>query len=174
VEAGAPPQRLPPAQTMPTAAAYPVAPMYLHMFTGMSPQAYGYMPGRLPWTPPYHPRANFLVETPPHATSSAHTIDENHEVFPRIAEFLAELDKGPLGLDGHQFESYMSDFAREKVYRISELNGMTSEELRLICPSIPLGTARLILTKAAQDVKKVQKEFHRQQRLALHSPRQFF
>jgi hypothetical protein len=84
--------------------------------------------------------------------------------FPLIREWLQELDAGPRGADGHNFQQYANDFKENRIYRISEIADATSftrAELLQICPSMKFGTANNLLTYAREDVRAIRRNGHR-------------
>lgn len=83
---------------------------------------------------------------------------EDVTLFPRLEQWLVDLDNSPHGLDNHDFASFSPDFLREKYMRISDLDRLTVNELLEICGGMARGTAKKVLECAARECKVIRKK----------------
>jgi len=83
---------------------------------------------------------------------------EDLGIYPLIHGWLVELDRGPHGQDGHNFAQYADDLAKEKYFRICDLEALSEASLIELCPGIAKGTATKMLAFAKKDVKRIKKE----------------
>lgn len=99
----APPQALPPTMGFPGPYPYPYAP-------------YVPPPHMSPWGPGYGMHATTSHVPPTNATPSSPLTEDIEDItlFPRISEWLCELDEGTRGADGHNFSAWAVYFAERK------------------------------------------------------------
>lgn len=83
--------------------------------------------------------------------------DENPTDFPKVEDWLLELDGGDRGEDGHGFYLFGPPLRQNGYTRIVQLLDESVDSLRKICGDMPLGTAKLILKYAKQDCKKIRR-----------------
>ncbi|TFY73318.1 hypothetical protein EWM64_g10694 [Hericium alpestre] len=83
---------------------------------------------------------------------------EDVSLFPLLTSWLADLDSGKRGQDGHDFSQFAPDFAKHKYIRIIDIEALTTERIIIICPGIPVGTADKILAYACKDAEVVRKQ----------------
>ncbi|KAF8508910.1 hypothetical protein JB92DRAFT_2950311 [Gautieria morchelliformis] len=130
--------------------------------------------GHYPQTPRSEPRTS--AQTPRTWESNPSSDLEEIEdptLFPRVEEWLAKLEQGPLGQDGHVFMPHALPLRGQGYIRISQLaDGLTVPEMLTHCPGLVEGTAKVILKQAAKEVAKIRKheanEKHRAKRRRYH------
>jgi hypothetical protein len=123
--------------------------------TAMIPYYYNPLPTPLQQ---YHRNPGQVFETrmvSAHESSSPQF--RNPEVYLLISVWLAALDNGPRGIDGHNFAQYTESFKANKIYRIHEIMSFTRSDILLIHPGMDLGTANALLLYAQEDVKCFQR-----------------
>ncbi|KAL0960352.1 hypothetical protein HGRIS_011976 [Hohenbuehelia grisea] len=128
-----------------------------------SPYTYPPAPGPPQW-PPY-PYAEFPLPQRKrkyyeHDIPSSDSIDEDiedSELYPRVEDWLAELDDGPRGKDGHNFASYTAGFIAKKYFRVIDISEMTAQDIVRTCAGIEDGTVSKLIKYARQDVDKIKK-----------------
>ncbi|KAJ7193990.1 hypothetical protein B0H12DRAFT_1082511 [Mycena haematopus] len=128
------------------------------------------MPSMLPYAMPpfpWWPGSGGPYQTPappPKARyddiPSSDPIDGVEEVtlFPRIDNWLQELDASPRGQDNHDFSQFMTDFEREKYMRIIDLVDLEVSDLKALIPDIAQGTALKLLSYAKKDVDIIRRK----------------
>ncbi|KAF8989203.1 hypothetical protein BDZ89DRAFT_1198526 [Hymenopellis radicata] len=135
---------------------YPLPPPSLYYPPPPLHDANYYTPSAVYGRPP--PSRHDAIPSRHDAIPSSDGAIEDILVFPRIGDWLQQLDAGPRGQDGDQFFQYGDDFATAKCHRICELaDSMTADELMGICENMQRGTARRLITYAQQDVKRIRK-----------------
>jgi hypothetical protein len=78
---------------------------------------------------------------------------EDPTIFPRVQEWLQNLQQGPLGQDGHQLEMHAPALLGQGYIQISDLaDEMSVPELLSHCPGLREGTAKIILKQAKKEV----------------------
>ncbi|KAJ7040479.1 hypothetical protein C8F04DRAFT_1391666 [Mycena alexandri] len=113
----------------------------------------------VPW-PPYHtpaphPRARY------NNIPSSDPIEEAEDVtlFPRLKNYLQELNDGPRGQGGHEFAQFLPEFEHEKYIRIVDLEGgMTVKDVKDLVPNMAQGTASKLLGYVTSDIKVIRKK----------------
>ncbi|KAH7867687.1 uncharacterized protein C8R40DRAFT_1178759 [Lentinula edodes] len=83
-------------------------------------------------------------------------LTEDVTLFPQLEQWLADLDDSPHGLNNHDFALFSPDFLREKYMRISDLDGLTMNELLEICGGIARGIAKKVLETITTSSHNVQ------------------
>jgi hypothetical protein len=85
---------------------------------------------------------------------------EDVTIFPRLAQWLADLDAGPRGADGHNFAQFAIIFESEKYFRICDIadSAASVEILMAMCIGMARGTASKILAYAQKDVDVIRKK----------------
>ncbi|KAJ7659664.1 hypothetical protein DFH06DRAFT_401232 [Mycena polygramma] len=145
---------------------------------------YSYPPGGHPppFYPPYYappppmaaPAPVAVTEQQPRASTLRHGAStESHDdypptLYPKISDWVLELDMGDRGEDGHQFTSFGTRLESAGYKRISQLVDLADkgvEVLQRICNDMPEGTAQVILKYARQDCKMLRK-INREERAA--------
>lgn len=130
--------------------------------TYQTPAMSGYGPyGAFPLLPASYqayPRHNEMPSSDPVESM------EDVTLFPRLEEWLTDLDNGVQGHDGHNFALFAPDFLREKYIRISDLEGLTVSDILEICNGMARGTAKKIIDNAARDCKAIRKKEKRRVR----------
>ena len=113
-------------------------------------------------------RSNFGRDMP-----SSDPINELDDptLFPWVTSWLLDLDNGPRGADGHNFSQCALTLETNMFTRILQLEAMSNQELRALCPSIPAGTASLLLQYARGECNSIQKKESRRQHEARLEPR---
>ncbi|KAJ7115759.1 hypothetical protein C8R44DRAFT_739505 [Mycena epipterygia] len=81
--------------------------------------------------PPYHTPAPQPRTRYEDVASSPGDEVEDVTLFPRISNWLQELDSGARGHDGHEFTQFAADFEREKYIRIVDLVDMRGTAAKL-------------------------------------------
>ncbi|KAJ7214433.1 hypothetical protein GGX14DRAFT_392459 [Mycena pura] len=134
----------------------PQGPAYPYPYFGPPPPySHMYYPPPTPLPPPQ------AAHAPPARNDQAPTgiRDDSPTLYPRIDEWLRELDdSADRGQDGHHFSLYAQDLLDNKFVRLSQLadegkDGVAT--LRQICLMIPLGTAKVMMKYAMDDVQKL-------------------
>lgn len=124
---------------------------------GMAPFGYPF-----PWQyPPYQtPPATTPVNRGRRdemASSDPPEVVEDSRLFPRIENWLHELDNGPRGVDDHNFAHFIPEFQREKYMRVVDLESLKIHDLKALIPEMAHGTAAKILTYATTDISTIRK-----------------
>ncbi|KAE9403461.1 hypothetical protein BT96DRAFT_990323 [Gymnopus androsaceus JB14] len=83
---------------------------------------------------------------------------EDVTLFPRLEQWLTDLDNGMQGHDGHNFALFAPDFLREKYMRISDLDGLTMSDVLEMCSGMARGTAKKIIDIATRECKDIRKK----------------
>ncbi|KAK7035010.1 hypothetical protein R3P38DRAFT_2772057 [Favolaschia claudopus] len=128
--------------------------------------SFGY-PGFSPyWMPPPFP-----AMTPASNTRRAEQLSsppepmEDNRLFPRITDWLGNLDKSESrGADGHNFLQFVFDFQRERYVRLLDLEHLSVQDLKELSPEMATGTASKLLAYAKADIKKIRKDEKRRMR----------
>ncbi|KAJ3811439.1 hypothetical protein F5876DRAFT_75798 [Lentinula aff. lateritia] len=142
-----------------------------------SPMHYGYAPYGAPgfMQPPASPfkhRSHSGRDKMP--SSDPMESMEDVTLFPRLEQWLADLDNSPHGLNNHDFASFSPDFLREKYMCISDLDGLTVNELLEICGGMARGTAKKVLECAARECKVIRKKEKQRLREMEKMPRHYY
>ncbi|KAJ7028812.1 hypothetical protein C8F04DRAFT_1188249 [Mycena alexandri] len=105
-------------------------------------------------TPAPHPRARY------DNIPSSYPIEEAEDVtlFPRLKNYLQELDDGPRGQDGHEFAQFLPEFEREKYIHIVDLEGMTVKDVKDLVPDMAQSTASKLLGYVTSNIKVIRKK----------------
>ena len=98
---------------------------------------------------------------------------EDVALFPRLEQWLQDLDNGTQGTDGHNFTSFTSDFLREKYMRISDLVGLTVADILEMCSGMARGTAKKILDNVTRECKAIRKKEKQRAREMETMPRRY-
>lgn len=142
---------------------------------------YGYNP--FAYHPPVMPPGFMPPQGSPYASSSSHRQyygssqqmqdnapssdppDEVEDVtiFPRISDWLAQLDMGPRGVDGHNFAQFTAFFEQLKYIRICDIaDNITSDALLAKCEDMADGTAQKIISYAKTDTHTIRRKEQKQ------------
>jgi len=156
----APPQALPPTIGFP-GYPYPYAP-------------YAPPPHMSPWGPGYGTHATTSHVPPTKTPSSPLTEDiEDITLFPRISEWLHELDEGTRGADGHNFSEWVLYFAEWKYIRICDIaDGMSSSELSK-GSGMAEGTAKQLVSYAEANTQLIRKKEKKRAQAQKALPRRY-
>lgn len=98
---------------------------------------------------------------------------EDVTLFPRLEQWLTDLDNSIQGRDGHNFASFAPDFLREKYMRISDLDGLTMSDVLEMCSDMARGTAKKIIDNAARECKDIRKKERQRAREIETMPRRY-
>src|ERR1700678_665380 len=90
---------------------------------------------------------------------------EDVRLFPRIRQWLLDLDKGMRG-DDHNFSQFAEQFEQEKFNRVSDLVDLTVADIIELCPGIAHGTASKLLSYSKKDTEAIRKKELKRARLA--------
>ncbi|KAJ7190854.1 hypothetical protein GGX14DRAFT_407609 [Mycena pura] len=139
-------------QLPPPPAPYPY-PYYLP--PGPYPHVYQPQPA-----PPAVPAA--IVNPPPNVPNADPDSDDDESptLFPKIDDWLLELDTSDRGEDGHRFHQFGPALRNEgfaRVVQILDLGAEGEKELVKICDGMPIGVAKLMMKYAKVDCKKIRK-----------------
>ncbi|KAJ7463643.1 hypothetical protein FB451DRAFT_1265104 [Mycena latifolia] len=152
----------PPAVPASLAASGPINAMH-----GMPP--FGYPPFPWQWppfqTPPQPSTMNRHGRYDDMPSSDPPEMAEDSRLFPRIGNWLPELDEGPRGADGHNFSQYAPDFDREKYIRIVDLESLKINDLKTLIPEMAHGTAAKMLAYATTDIGLIRKRERKRLRM---------
>ncbi|KAH7880330.1 uncharacterized protein C8R40DRAFT_1165285 [Lentinula edodes] len=160
-----------PAAPAPTTASIPPGYPY-HSLMHYGYAAYG-APGFMqPPASPFKHRSHLGRDEMPSSDPIEST--EDVTLFPRLEQWLADLDNSPHGLDNHDFASFSPDFLREKYMRISDLDGLTLNELLEICGGMARGTAKKVVKCAARECKVIRKKEKQRLREMEKMPRHYY
>jgi hypothetical protein len=107
-----------------------------------------------------------------HDTDPSSDIDDPTS-FPHTNNWLHELDAGNRGIDGHNFTQYANILTENMFMRISQLENMPKEDLLRLCPSMPAGTAPLVLGYARKDCGVIRKNEMQRLRQARLEPKRY-
>lgn len=148
----------------PPQAATPAVPPWSHgMPYGFPPTPYGayYPPYPSPWNPspmPHFPSSS-SHKYYPDIPSSPNEIEEDVEAFPRLLQWLQDLDNGMRGADGHNFTQFHAVLDSEKYFRVCDLadSTVTVESLMSLCSGMAHGTASKLLANARRDTAAIRK-----------------
>ncbi|KAJ7161100.1 hypothetical protein C8R46DRAFT_1223421 [Mycena filopes] len=132
-------------------------------------------------TDPYHPYTHFYhpppyyapppqAPAPPAATvpqpstlnkgASLDSQDEPPTVYPKVDDWLLDLDNSERGADGQNFYAYAPALLRNgytRIIQIAEEGDDGVQVLREICSDMTIGTAKLILRYAKKDCKEIRR-----------------
>jgi hypothetical protein len=76
---------------------------------------------------------------------------DDPDLYPRIVDWLQELDHGPRGADGHNFGQHALPLQTNMYLRVSQLEKLTKTDLLAMCSTMLPGTADLILDYARKE-----------------------
>ncbi|KAJ7239617.1 hypothetical protein B0H12DRAFT_1136011 [Mycena haematopus] len=113
------------------------------------------------YPPPPPPQAP--VPSPPASTKSKFRKTPSVEsyddptIYPKISEWLLELDTSPRGEDSDHFLQYADAFASHGFKRIVELQDKTEDALRLICTGMSMGVSGKLVKYVQADCRKARK-----------------
>ncbi|KAJ7766320.1 hypothetical protein DFH07DRAFT_769865 [Mycena maculata] len=145
---------------------------------GMPPIPFGYHPYQWPVPQPWS-----MYQTPAatpmsrghyqDVLSSPPEVVEDSRLFPRIGDWLQELNDGPRGVDEHNFAQFAADFDRERYVRVVDLERLKIDELKSLIPEIAHGTASKLLAYATADIGVIRKQARKRARKEAqsHGPR---
>jgi hypothetical protein len=142
--------------------------MYPMGFNPMMHPFYPMMPGQYnpptPVPPPRYYQSHVSGSSSRHHAFEMPSSDPMEELdditlFPRITDWLTELDRGPLGVDGYDFAQYSDFFATEKYVRICDLadSHFTPASLSSACLGMPQGTADKLLNLCKKETVRIRK-----------------
>lgn len=148
-------------------------PVYLAYHAPPAPYG-GYAPPHHPYTPTPHPGYRNYGAASSHGPfrqprydefdhiPSSDPIDDPEDItlFPRLSNWLQELDQGPRGGDDHKYAKFAPDFEWLKFKRIVDICTPTIDTafVTSICTDMAPGTVSNILTYARADVEKIQRK----------------
>lgn len=121
---------------------------------GPYPHAY-YPPVLAPAAPPLP-----AAPTPAKPSNAEPDSDDNESptLFPKIDDWLLELDTSERGEDGHGFHKFGAALRDQGFARIVQILDFGSErELMNVCEGMPIGVAKLVMKYAKVDCKKIRK-----------------
>lgn len=87
--------------------------------------------------------------------------DESPTLFPKIDDWLLDLDSSERGEDGHGFAKFgavLREHGFVRVVQLADLGGEGEKTLLTICTGMTLGVAKLLMKYAKVDCKKVRKQ----------------
>ncbi|KAJ7189221.1 hypothetical protein C8R46DRAFT_1184375 [Mycena filopes] len=119
------------------------------------PYPYAYYP-----PPPAPPAAAVPAPESTKAAADDSEDDETPTLFPKIDEWLSELDTSERGEDGHHFTQFGPLLRAQGFMRLVQLTEMGADGetmLQGICAGMTLGVAKLVLKYARVDCKKIRK-----------------
>lgn len=125
-----------------------------------------YPPYYVPPPPPAPTHALPLPEPVPRASALRHgaSIDSQDgdvpTLYPKIDEWLLELDTSERGEDGHNFSAFGARLRSEGYMRVIQLadeGDKGVETLQRICPDMKLGTAKVLMKYARIDCKSIRR-----------------
>jgi len=139
---------------------------YPYPFTPYGPLSH--MP---PWGSGYGMHATASSSRLPPSSPSGEDI-EDVTLFPRISQWLRDLDDGPRG-DGHNFSAWVDYFAERKYMRICDItDGMSSLELSKNS-GMAEGTAKRLISYAEADTQVIRKREKRRAQVEKAQPRRY-
>ena len=139
---------------------------YPYPFTPYGPPSH--MP---PWGPGYGMHAIVSSSKLPPSSPSAEDV-EDVTLFPRISQWLHDLDNGPYG-DGHNFSAWVEYFAEQKYMRICDIaDGMSSLELSK-SSGMAEGTAKCLVSYTEADTWAICKREKRHAQVEKVQPRHY-
>ncbi|KAJ7156741.1 hypothetical protein C8R46DRAFT_1226260 [Mycena filopes] len=128
------------------------------------PHPYSYYAPTGPYPPPYYPPPPAAPPAPIAAPKSpAKTADDSDDnesptLFPKLDDWLLELDTSGRGEDGHGFSKFGAPLRAQgfsRVVQLTDLGADGEKTLQEICVRMTLGVAKLLLKYARQDCKKI-------------------
>ncbi|KAJ7204818.1 hypothetical protein GGX14DRAFT_646425 [Mycena pura] len=133
-----------------------------------APYPYPYYPPPGPYPHVYQPQPAppafpADVVNPPPSVSNADPDsddDESPTLFPKIDDWLLELDTSDRGEDGHGFHKFGHALRNEgfaRLVQILDLGAEGEKELMKICDGMSIGVAKLMMKYAKADCKKIRK-----------------
>jgi hypothetical protein len=148
----------------PAQATYPAPPPFYHPF-------YGHMP-----FPSYNSPVILHRILQSHETASSGSAEDIDDptLFPRVTEWLHNLDCGPHGADGHKCHQYGAILEGNMFVHISHLENLTKDELIAICTGMPLGTASLIQECARKECNRIRMKEQKRYHQAQLEPKRYF
>lgn len=128
---------------------------------------HNYQPPHSPRTPRHYRRRYQIPSSDP-----VEELDDP-TLFPRVAEWLQELDQGPRGADGHNFTQHGARLEQNMFMRIFQLETLMEEKLVAVCESMAPGTATLIMQYARKDCSRIRKNEAQRLREARLQPKRY-
>ena len=122
----------------------------------MYPPAFSYPP-----PPPSYSRSRY-DDIP--SSDPPEEFGEDVTLFPRLSQWLVELDEGPRGADGHNFSQFVHGFEQEKYFRICDVADLSVGDVCGILTGIAQGTASKLVSYAKQDTELIRKKEKRRGR----------
>jgi hypothetical protein len=122
----------------------------------MYPPAFSYPP-----FPPSHSRSRY-DDIP--SSDPPEEFGEDVTLFPRLSQWLVELDESRRGADGHNFSQFVHAFEQEKYFRICDVADLSVADICGIINGIAQGTASKLVAYAKQDTELIRKKEKRRGR----------
>ncbi|KAJ7643015.1 hypothetical protein DFH06DRAFT_1477244 [Mycena polygramma] len=141
--------------------AYPSAGPYPYPPPGPYPHAY--------YQPPPPPPLPEIPQPPPapvhsqlNKTLSIESDDDNPTLYPKIEDWLLELDMSEQrGEDGHHFTQFGPALRKNGIVRVIQIANEGEKAAAIIlgmCEGMPVGVARLLMRYAEKDCRRIRKE----------------
>ena len=84
---------------------------------------------------------------------------EDVTLFPRVSDWLQQLDTGSRGTDGHNFAQFIQFFQELKYVCICDIaDNLTADSLITKCDNIAEGTAQKIVSYAKLDTRAIRRK----------------
>ncbi|KAJ7883652.1 hypothetical protein B0H14DRAFT_2564728 [Mycena olivaceomarginata] len=131
------------------------------------PHPYSYYPPPGPYPHAYYPPAPAAHPVPaaqnPPKPSNPDDLDDDESptLFPKIDDWLLDLDTSERGEDGHGFSKFGAMLRNEgfaRVVQILDLGAEGEKELMKICEGMTIGVARLVIKYTKVDCRKICKQ----------------
>ncbi|KAJ7915844.1 hypothetical protein B0H13DRAFT_1871715 [Mycena leptocephala] len=132
------------------------------------PHPYSYYPPPGPYPHAYYPPAPAAhpvpaAQNPPKPSNPDADLDDDESptLFPKIDDWLLDLDTSERGEDGHGFSKFGAMLRNEgfaRVVQILDLGAEGEKELMKICEGMMIGVARLMIKYAKVDCRKIRKQ----------------
>ncbi|KAJ7924674.1 hypothetical protein B0H13DRAFT_2315189 [Mycena leptocephala] len=132
------------------------------------PHPYSYYPPPGPYPHAYYPPAPAAhpvpaAQNPPKPSNPDADLDDDESptLFPKIDDWLLDLDTSERGEDGHGFSKFGAMLRNEgfaRVVQILDLGAEGEKELMKICEGMTIGVARLMIKYAKVDCRKIRKQ----------------
>jgi len=100
---------------------------------------------------------------------------EDVTIFPRISDWLLQLDNSPHGADGHNFVQFAEFFQQHKYFHICDIaESITSQTLVTKCEGMADGTASKIVSYAQADTKSIRRKEEKRTKNSKNHPTYYY
>ncbi|KAJ7503209.1 hypothetical protein B0H11DRAFT_2273927 [Mycena galericulata] len=131
-----------------------------------APYPYPYHPPAGPYPHAYHPPPPLppsipAAPNPPPKLLNADADSDDDEaptLFPKIEEWLLDLDTSERGEDGHGFGKFGKVLRDQGFARVVQIPDLNEKDLMAMCEGMSIGVAKLLIKYAKADCRKIRKQ----------------